>query len=391
MTLRVRTASQDDVSQIAELIAARIGEEDAGEARIVLKDDYFRKRWFVAEEDGQVLSTAGVFPGQLHIGEVTLGAGAIEFVATREDAEGRGLVRRLLEEIHATAQSRNEMAQWIVGITYFYRKFGYEYAIPVESTYSFAPGEAPTMPKGWSVQRVTGAEIPDLAAAQATFARSANVALTASRRMWDIYEMSPVYDVIAAQKSNDYAYGRVYPYEDDRYLFDLIVNSESAAAALINAAGDGGAYEVTVMAREAARRHLDAHADSEPSDDAYFLRVADPVKLLEAMRPVLSSRLREWDASARGEGLISLYESSVRFNYGQGQVGPMRLGAAEQAPIGQGGSGIAPDRIVSLLLGPLGAEKLAELNPDVNLGEQEELMKALFPPQTCDVHSWVVP
>ena len=52
---------------------------------------------------------------------------------------------------------------------------------------------------------------------------------------------------------------------------------------------------------------------------------------------------------------------------------------------------MAPDRIASLILGPLGAAGLAELNPDVNLGEQEDLMQILFPPQTCDVHSWVVP
>ena len=69
----------------------------------------------------------------------------------------------------------------------------------------------------------------------------------------------------------------------------------------------------------------------------------------------------------------------------------MQRSGGEQAPISAGGSGVAPDQIVSLILGPLGAERLAELHPDINLGEQETLMKALFPPQSCDVHSWVVP
>lgn len=391
MTTRIRTASQDDIGPIATLIADRIGDEDAAEAEIVLADEFFRKRWFVAEEDGAILSCAGVFPGQLHVGEVTLGAGAIEFVATHPDAEGRGLVRRLIEEIHDTARNRNETVQWIVGITYFYRKFGYEYAIPIETMYNFAAGDAPEMPGGWTVQSVSEAEIPDVAAAQNEYARRADVALTASRRMWDVYRRSPAYDVIVAQSKGDYGYGRVYAYEDDRYLFDIVANSSAATAALINGAGEGGAYDVTAMAREAARFHLDLYADPAPSGDAYFVRVADPVMLLNAMRPVLSSRLKSWDSSADGMGLISLYETSIRFNYRNGEVGPMRAGPGEQAPIGQGGSGVAPDRIVSLLLGPLGAEELAARNPDVNLGEQEELMKALFPPQTCDVHSWVFP
>jgi len=69
----------------------------------------------------------------------------------------------------------------------------------------------------------------------------------------------------------------------------------------------------------------------------------------------------------------------------------MRRGGGVPGPISEGGSGVAPDRIVSLILGPLGAAGLAELHPDVNLGEQEELMQILFPAQTADVHSWVVP
>ncbi|NND02835.1 MAG: GNAT family N-acetyltransferase [Acidimicrobiia bacterium] len=391
MTATIRTATTQDINQIAELVAARIGDDDAREAEIVLADEYFRNRWFVAEEDDRILSTAAVFPGQLHLGGVTVGAGAIEFVATREDAEGRGLVRLLMQEIHSTAQSRGEMAQWIVGITYFYRKFGYEYAIPVETTYSVSAGEAPEMPSGWTVERVSGAEIPDLASVQTAVAKQSDVAFTANRRMWDVYEMSPVYELIVARSRNGVGYGRIYPYEDDRYMFDVVADSSNAVSALVNAAGDGGSYDVTVMARQSARKSLDLLTDPEPSGDAYFVRVADPVKLLEAMRPLLSSRLRAWDAEAEGEALISLYESSIRFSYGQGQVGPIKGGPAEQAPIGQGGSGVAPDRIVAQLLGPLGAEKLAELNPDVNLGEQEDLMKALFPPQTCDVHSWVFP
>ena len=69
----------------------------------------------------------------------------------------------------------------------------------------------------------------------------------------------------------------------------------------------------------------------------------------------------------------------------------MRREGPVPGPISEGGSGVAPDQIVSLILGPLGAAGLAELHPDVNLGEQADLMQMLFPIQTCDVHSWVVP
>lgn len=391
MSVEIRAAVAEDIGQISELIGDRIGEEDAAEAELVLSDEFFRNRWFVAVEDENILSCAGVFPGQLHCGEVSVGAGAIEFVATREDAEGRGLVRQLMDRIHETAPERGEMVQWIVGITYFYRRFGYEYAIPVEGSIEIAAGASPPTPPGWSVDPLSAAEVPDLAKAQSAAARQADVALAPTRRMWDVYHRSPVYELIVAHSKGGHGYGRIYDYEGDRYLFDVVAETKDAAAALINAASNDGQSELTVMPRHSARNQLAAFGDTEPSGDAYYVRVADPVALLEAIRPILSKRLAAYDRTATGEGLISLYQSSIRFDYADGKVGPMRRGPAEQAPISKGGSGVAPDRIVSLLVGPLGAERLAELNPDVNLGEQEDLMKALFPPQTVDVHSWVVP
>ena len=167
MDFDVRTARDDDIASIVELIGERIGDEDAQEAELVLRDDRFdRNRWFVAVDGDRLLSTAGIFPGQLRVGEVALGAGAVEFVATREDAEGRGLVRRIMEEIHRTASRRGEVIQWIVGITYFYRRFGYEYAIPVDGVHLFAAGAAPPMPAGWSVRPARLDEIEAIAAAQ---------------------------------------------------------------------------------------------------------------------------------------------------------------------------------------------------------------------------------
>lgn len=390
MDATIRSALEPDTDAIAELIADRIGDEDAKEAEMVLEDPSFRSRWFVAESEGRILSTAAVFPGQLSIGPVAVGAGAIEFVATHPDAEGSGLVRSLMDEIHRTAPTRGEMVQWIVGITYFYRKFGYEYAIPVEAMYNFPQDASPEMPTGWETDEVSGYDLANVFRAQLEFAKRADISLTATERMWDFYSESPVYRIIRASGPDGPAYGRVYAYETDRYLFDIVAESSNAVAALINAAGDGGQYEVSVLGRPALRHNLDELATPQDSGDAYYVRVAEPMALLEAMRPVLAQRLDGLDEGG-GEALLSMYQSSIRFKYGVGRVGPMGRAKPEPAPIGAGGSGVAPDKIVSLLLGPLGAARLAELNPDVNLGEQEALMEALFPPQTCDVHSWVVP
>src|SRR5262245_1493968 len=55
--------------------------------------------------------------------------GRPEVVATAPDYRNRGLVRAIFELIHARSAAQGHMAQGITGIPYYYRQFGYEYAL----------------------------------------------------------------------------------------------------------------------------------------------------------------------------------------------------------------------------------------------------------------------
>lgn len=128
-----------------------------------------------------------------------------------------------------------------------------------------------------------------------------------------------------------------------------------------------------------------AHARSASK---YYVRVPDPVALLDRLRPVLGARLA---AFGDGEVLVSFFRSHVRFSHAAGVVGPMRPGGPLQGPYAQGGAGVAPDMVGSLLFGPLGIDGLRELHPDVYPGPHEALMSALFPPVRADLLTFYVP
>src|SRR5690606_31333066 len=89
--------------------------------------------------------------------------------------------------------------------------------------------------------------------------------------------------------------------------------------------------------------------------------------------------------------LISTWRSHVRFTIGPDGIGPVTTGGPEQYPMSKGGSGIAPDAVPPLLLGPEGAVGLARLLPDVWLGSQRELMDAPFPPVRADLLTCYLP
>ena len=126
--------------------------------------------------------------------------------------------------------------------------------------------------------------------------------------------------------------------------------------------------------------------------DWYYVRVADPVALLERLRPLLAARLAVTGLLAEpAEVLLSCWRWHVRFSVGPDGVGSMRGGGPEQRPISKGGSGWPPDGFASLLFGPHGAVELEARLPDAFLGRQAELMAALFPPIRSDLATFYLP
>ena len=97
---------------------------------------------------------------------IAFGVGQPEFVVTHPDYRNRGLIRKLFEMLHARSEAEGHLAQAITGILYFYRQFGYEYALELEGsrvTYlSLIPREQESTPEPYSLRVATPEDIPQL-------------------------------------------------------------------------------------------------------------------------------------------------------------------------------------------------------------------------------------
>ena len=78
---------------------------------------------------GKAVSTTCLIPWQLRFGQLTLDLAMLEMVVTHPDYRRRGLVRTQIQAIHQLAASRGFDACIIQGIPYYYRQFGYAYAL----------------------------------------------------------------------------------------------------------------------------------------------------------------------------------------------------------------------------------------------------------------------
>src|SRR5690554_909257 len=130
--LVLRTARPADLDQIATLLVDRGEEGDDVDHRLVVEDPEAGWEWSAVVVDGdRVVSTATLLEETVRIGSVTVPAGQVELVATHEEYEGRGLSRALMSWAHERSAARGHLLQVMIGIPYYYRLFGYEYAIDI--------------------------------------------------------------------------------------------------------------------------------------------------------------------------------------------------------------------------------------------------------------------
>ncbi|MFB7170996.1 GNAT family N-acetyltransferase [Streptomyces sp. NPDC056254] len=130
--LVLRPARPTDLDQIGALLTARGEPDDAVDHRLVVTDpDAGLSACTVVVDGDRVVSTATLLDEELCIGGIRLPAGQVELVATDAEYEGRGLVRALMDWAHARSAARGHLVQAMIGIPYFYRLFGYEYAIDI--------------------------------------------------------------------------------------------------------------------------------------------------------------------------------------------------------------------------------------------------------------------
>src|SRR5581483_8604681 len=94
---------------------------------------------------------------------IAFGVGQPEFVVTHPAYRNRGLIRALFDMLHTRSEAEGHLVQGITGISYFYRQFGYEYALELEGrrvTYlSLIPKTQASTPEPYALRAATPEDI----------------------------------------------------------------------------------------------------------------------------------------------------------------------------------------------------------------------------------------
>ncbi len=404
----LRSAGPPDLEQIGALLVERGEEADALDHRLVMADpDAGWESCAVITDAGRVVSTATLLDERLRLGSVELPAGQVELVATARAYEGRGLVRALMAWAHARSAERGQVVQVMVGIPYFYRLFGYDYAIDIPQPRTVDRKRDRSGPQGSGRARLRPATLADvtaLRALQEAAQATVDVAMPHSRARtrWLVQHESSTTWVLDRGDSV-VACARVQGDPDGEVLAaEVAASDENAASDLLSGLLSlAGTRPLRVVDRPGTMPNSSWAAQLRAADEEqanqYYVRIPDPAILLDQLRPVLGERLTRVatpDLAATGgvpAVVLSTFGRHYRLPIGQDGLGAVITGGPLQAPGAIGGAGVAPDALGALLFGQRGIAGLARQRPDVYPGPNRALFEALFPPQTADLLTYYLP
>ncbi len=369
--------------------------------------------------DGTIVAATCLLSEVWTYAGVDLPVGRPEVVATRQEYRNRGFIRAIFELIHARSLSLGHLAQGITGIEYYYRQFGYEYALdlggnrslPLSAILRLKDGEAEPF-------RLREAMLDDIPTLGALYDRDRDYALVSTRiddvywrwmlvganpdagERWRIYviiggEERAVGYVIAARRAwrEGFSVGAIGVAEGVSLAGVLPSVLRALREVATTAPRRPDTEPPTTLLFGMGREHpvYEALGDLLPPAHRrpypWYVRVPDLPAFLSRIASVLERRLRaSVMAGYSGPVTLDFYRGGLRLVFANGRLETAedwRRGAWDR-PDGS----FPPGVFLQLLFGYRGLDELRDTFPDVQAADPAvPLLRALFPTHP----SWVVP
>lgn len=395
--LTLRTARPDDVEAIVALQVQAFGEADEPLVRACLTGPgHEPSDWSVVVDGDRPVAACTLLSRRMVLDGVGFDAGQIEYVATAPAYQRRGLVRALFGRHHARSAALGHVAQFVAGIPYFYRRFGYGYGVSYPDLFVFDRARLHPTP-GVTLRVATETDIPALVDLDRT-RPTEGLRVQRGEDDWRVWIRAHGHDrplrdggerFFVAEQGGRVVGWSALAVEDAKrvLLYPAVATDAGVTDAIIVHALDQAGDELAVIGHDAPGTTFGSRVatvgTSQPAGLGIYVRIADPVAFLREIRPALSARLAASSfATTSGEVSISLYHAGLAISYDAGAVTGIRAIPGIEDPFDDFECGVAPDWFPALALGRWGAKELDRRVDDVSLGRHADLLEVLFP--ACD-------
>jgi hypothetical protein len=431
----MRVATSDDAEALAAFNGDVLRSQDAAEPQKSLAewtrdlmggahpDARASDATIVEDQAGRIVSAMFLLSHRWSYDGVRIPVGQPELVGTRAEYRGRGLVRAQVAHAHARSGARGDVMQAITGIPWFYRQFGYEFAIARGGGGRLFPEELDgrAAADGFRVRAARDEDTPFLAALDAHAAVRHAVHVPRDAAQWR-YELAghregsavrPVVCVIedaTGRPAGMLAHGTQLWSAGTLGITMLEAAPGTswravAAAAIhhVRLAGDvlaaregrrfGGVSFWFLGCEHPVYEVVRVRYDDAESWYAVYTRVADVAAFLRAVAPALERRLASSPVAGHsGELRLSFYRNGVKLALEGGRVKSVEPWQPSLTVAGQEngvrtsdpgrGDAMFPDlTFLQLLFGLRSIAELIAWYPDcvIRTSETRALLNALFP------------
>jgi hypothetical protein len=428
--LVMRRANREDADALSEFNANIHGEDEADRKGVAAwtRDLLTRPHatfqpgdFTIVEETstGRIVSSLCLIPQTWSYEGIEFGVGRPELVGTLPEFRGRGLVRTQFEEVHRWSAERGHMVQAITGIRYYYRQFGYEYALNLNRWRmgSIVPKLKNGEKEKYGIRPVQESDIPFLMSVYEHGCSRSMVRVKWTARHWhnNLYELSEenfhrlefrIIERAGSQEPVGYfaqtpslgsTGARAFHYELAPGVSWLEVTP-----CVIRSLWDTGqeygrkenrpctTFSFLLGAEHPAYDVLGNTVVISGEPYSWYLRVPDLVRFLDHIKPVLEKRLSDSIACGHsGEYLIGMYPMGIRLTLENGRIAfdPWKPETAED-----GNAGFPMLTFLQILFGYRSFEELKHAFPDCWWSDESMriIIGTLFPKKNSSLYYGIV-
>jgi predicted acetyltransferase len=396
--------TDEDIAQNLELMRKVFGETSGVDnfvKRLIHHHPMMTlKEFFVIKHHGKIVAGLNLIPVKWSIGGIPLKVAEMGCVATLPEYRRRGLQRKLVNEFHKQAAEQQYDLCAIEGIPYFYRQFGYEYALPLDEETKISLDKIPSYESKMEIRPFTEDDVSK--AMQLLFQTQKKFYVHVARDE-QIWKMQQDTGMASADKFEGYtvekdgvmvAYIRISDRPETKELIlretvDTDYHIGEAVLKFLKDTGEQREFE-TLVSRISHHDCLTEQlvaigAVRSIPPYAWQIRIVDYVRIFQRMKPLFEKRLAESFHCHLTEKLnFNFNRYTVQITVEDGVITDIHKSDdnKDRTII------VNPQVFTQLLLGHKSREELEMIYPDFIIRKSHKhLIDVLFPKLHSHIHN----
>jgi len=396
-----KPGTDEDYETLYKVMDAAFGDEDVRSITrrfVEHHPEMTNEHFFVVKHGDRAVAGLLLVPQVWRLGEVELKVAEMGCVGTDPEHRRKGVQRILNNEFDKYTRENGFDLCALAGIPYFYRQFGYQYAVELDYSTELKVEELPEMDTGINVEKFeeTHIEVADeilRKTQERYFVRSVR-----TKGIWRMHQTTGTYggesyEAMVFTRGGKIAGYYRYVVDEEKKTMNIKelgisenVSVEEIAAAIRRQASEKGLTELKtgLSHMDEFSRYLITRGATTNRPYAWQVKIVDLPGFISKIKPVLEQRIENSEYMGLSRDItINFWKYAVKMKMEEGKIVSIERAFGEKDRT----IGLNPYVFMKLALGYKSRMELEKMYPDFRVrGDLGGLIDVMFPKQSSYIH-----